>query len=450
LAKLFFKKFINNYKKMNLKNFIILLIIASYIQCLPHGASATVYEASDLHNSVSRSETISNLFIENWETLKEENFYLYIDGRINKVTDFTINTYNAGTGNYEERKLNLIRTYGNLTLAMPIGEFRKDKGGSDLLIALSTSGFHYGLTGDVYIDRGYAGTETASDYKHAQFFDDIYAISVLYRPYLTIHYGLIVNNKYIPNNNGTIEYSHPEASQTKQFFMTEIYDLLSFSTNIDKNKSQSLKFEIALTKLFLLFDETYKEKLPEIKISYKNIRIYNDADYDPVWSKSPFYNGNPKDSIATFPEDHSKLNIFSINVNQPLIKNFKLEGQISLQYINHDIYEKNTMKKINAPAIKQCHLLIYYSSKTINEGIEETGYLRSYAGLSRYWDPAIKIHRDNPQKGYGVYGCIIGSDFNFVYLGGGLRAMYNFSSELEKLAESVDKWSFEGNLFLKI
>ncbi|HPX91955.1 MAG TPA: hypothetical protein PKZ93_10655, partial [Spirochaetota bacterium] len=133
-----------------------------------------------------------------------------------------------------------------------------------------------------------------------------------------------------------------------------------------------------------------------------------------------------------------------------LIKNFKLEGQISLQYINHDIYEKNTMKKINAPAIKQCHLLIYYSSKTINEGIEETGYLRSYAGLSRYWDPAIKIHRDNPQKGYGVYGCIIGSDFNFVYLGGGLRAMYNFSSELEKLAESVDKWSFEGNLFLKI
>jgi len=435
---------------MNFKAFPKKIIALLFVQFFFSRVSVLAYEASELHNSVSRSETISNLFIENWEKIKEENFFLYMDGRINKVTDFAINTYNSGTGKYEERKLNLIRTYGNLTLAIPIGKFRKDKNESDLLIALSTSGFHYGLTADVDIDRGFAGTETASDYKHAQFFDDIYAISLLYRPYFTIHYGLIVNNKYIPADNGTIKYGSPEESHKKQFFMTEIYDLFSFSTNIDKSKNQSLKFEISLTKLLLLFDETYKESLPEIKTSYKNVAIYNDKDYDPVWSKTPLYNGLPKDSSINFPEESAKINIFSINATKTMGTNFLLEAQISLQHINHDIYEKNTLKKINSPAIKEWHLILSYNPKIVVEGAEQRSYITSYIGLSKYWDPAIKIHRDEPNKGYGVYGWIIGSEANFSFIGGGLKAMYNFSSELEKLTETVDKWSFEGNLFFKI
>ena len=125
---------------------------------------SAVYEASTLYNSVSRSETVQDLYMKRWETNKEKNFYFDIYGKINWVFDFDVNSYNAGTDKYEATELRLTRTYGSMTLALPITGFRETPDKSDFIIALSTTGFHYGLTRDIDVRRNTGETESVSDY----------------------------------------------------------------------------------------------------------------------------------------------------------------------------------------------------------------------------------------------------------------------------------------------
>lgn len=426
-------------KNINLLAAAVLLLIS----LLP--AYPAVYEASTLYNSVSRAETVQDLYMKRWDVLKEKNFYFDIYGKINWVFDFDVNTYNSGSGKYESTDLRLTRTYGSMTLALPISGFRESPDGNDFIVAFTTTGFHYGLTKDVEIDRGGdAGTETVSDYKHSQFFDDIYSVSLLYRPYFTFHGGYIINNEYIPEDDGTMDYSDPVESYRKKFFAVELYKFMAFSMNIDGGRPESTKTSVALNQVLGFVTDTKSIYFPLITLGYENTSAYNDELYDPVWVNTPALKG----TTASYPKDSAKLNIYSLTVNQRFAEVFTIEGFLGAQYITDDLYTKETgnEKKINISKAKEWYLLLSYDPVTSPDQFR----FKAYTGMSWYWDPAVRVHRKNPGKGNAVYGWIIGCDFDLIHFGGDMKAEYNFSNDLKKLVEAADKWAVEGSLFARI
>lgn len=424
-------------------NKVIPVLTAFLLFPLIHGHTA-VYEASTLYNSVSRAETVQDLYMKRWDTLKEKNFYFDIYGKINWVFDFDVNTYNSGSGEYESTELRLTRTYGSMTLALPIGGFRNTTEDSDFIIALNTTGFHYGLTKDVEIDRGGAGTESVSDYKHSQFFDDIYAVSVLFRPYFTFHGGLIINNEYVPKDDGTMDYLDPVESYKKKFIAIELYKFMAFSMNIDEGKPESTKASVAVNPVLGFIMDTRSIYFPVITLGYENTSAYNDELYDPVWVNTP----ESKGEAASYPKDSAKLNIYSLTINQRFAESFTIEGFLGAQYITDDLYTKETgnEKKIRISKAKEWYLLLSYNPVTAHDQAN----IKAYTGISWYWDPAVRIHRKDSGKGNAVYGWIIGCDFDFVHFGGDMKAEYNYSGDLKKLIETADKWAIEGSLFLRI
>ena len=83
-------------------------------------AQAEVYEASTLHNSVSRSETVMDLFFKRWDTIQERELYCDIYGKINWVPGFQIKSINKGTGERMAVDMRLVRSYGSISLNYPI------------------------------------------------------------------------------------------------------------------------------------------------------------------------------------------------------------------------------------------------------------------------------------------------------------------------------------------
>ncbi len=403
---------------------------------------SAVYEASTLYNSVSRAETVQDLYMARWETIKEKNFYFDLYGKINWVFDFDVNTYNSGSGEYESTELRLTRTYGSMTLALPIGGFRADPDGRDFIIALNTTGFHYGLVKDIEIARGTGETETVSDYKHSQFFDDIYSVSVLYRPYFTFHGGFIINNEYEPQDDGTMDYSDPVNSYKKKFFAVELYKFMAFSMNIDEGRPESTKVSVTVNQVLGFVMDTKSIYFPVITAGYENSAAYNDELYDPVWVNSPANKGD----TASYAKDSARLQVYSLKVNQRFAEVFTIEGFLGAQYITDEIYTKSDEKKINVSKAKEWYILLSYDPIALPDQAD----FKAYTGMSWYWDPAVSIHRDDPGKGNAVYGWILGCDFDFVHFGGDMKTEYNFSSDLKKLVEASDKWAVEGSLFVRI
>ncbi len=401
---------------------------------------SAVYEASTLHNSVSRSETVQDLYVKRWKILQEENFYFDIYGKINWVFGFNVNTVNAGYLQTEPTDLQLTRTYGSMTLAMPIGGHRATPEENDFIIAFTTTGFHYGLTKKINIDRGTAGSESVTDYKHSQFFDDIYAFSILYRPYLTLHAGLIFNNEYAPEDNGTMDYFDPVKSYSKKFFAVEVYGCTAFSMNIDNGKPESMKAEIEITKITGIFKDVSNPYIPLATLGYERTMAYNDEAYDSVWVNKV---KNPLDEI----KEEANLNILSLKLIQRISKNFTLEGFYAAQYITEDIYTKTDEKKINPSITKEWYMLI--NIDPIPATPEDVKF-KVYTGISWYWDPAIAIHRNSPSKGNGAYGWILGMNIDFKNFGLDFMTEYNYSTELKKLIETSDKFAVEGSMFFRI
>ncbi|HPS87815.1 MAG TPA: hypothetical protein PLY36_13780 [Spirochaetota bacterium] len=419
----------------------ILTICAALLQLfIFNPLYSAVYEASTLHNSVSRSETVQDLYIKRWDILKEKNFYFDIYGKLNWVFGFDVNTINAGTGQTEPTDLRLTRTYGSMTLAIPFGGGEEAGTLKDFVIALTATGFHYGLTKKIDIDRGDAGSESVTDYKHSQFFDDIYAFSILYRPFITFHGGLIYNNEYVPEEDGTMDYFNPVESYQKKFFAVELYKFMAFSMNIAGGKPESTKAEIGLNPIIGFIKDVSNIYYPVVHVGYERTTAYNDKPYDAVWVE------NPKTSLTDYTRDTATLNVFSLKVNQRLSQNFTAEGFLGAQYITEDLYSKTDDKKINVSTAKEWYLLLSFDPVTAPNEAK----LKAYTGMSWYWDPAIAVHRDNPGKGNAVYGWIIGVDADFVFIGADFKAEYNFSSELKKLIEASDKWAVEGSLFFRI
>jgi hypothetical protein len=419
----------------------ILTVTAAVLQLLIFNPLySEVYEASTLYNSVSRAETVQDLYMQRWDILKEKNFYFDIYGKLNWVFGFNVNTINAGTEKTESTDLRLTRTYGSTTLAIPFGGGEEPGALKDFVIALTTTGFHYGLTRDIDIDRGNAGSESASDYKHSQFFDDIYAFTIMYRPFFTFHGGLIYNNEYVPKEDGTMDYFDPVKSYTKKFFAIELYKFMAFSMNIDGGRPESTKASVGINPVLGFVTDVSSIYFPLIYIGYERTTAYNDEPYDLVWAD------NPKNTVTDYKKDSATLNVFSLKINQRLSKLFTVEGFIGAQYITDDIYTKTDEKKINVSAAKEWYLLISYEPVAAPNSMKG----KAYTGMSWYWDPAVAIHRDNSEKGNAVYGWILGAEFDLIFIGADFMAEYNFSSELKKLVETSDKWAIEGSLFFRI
>jgi len=414
------------------------LLASVFIFIMISISHAAVYEASTLYNSTSRSETIQALFQNRWDNLIDKFFYFDVACKINWVYDFDINTYNAGAYKYEPEELNLVRTYGSMIFALPLGVSEVSPGvkTSDYLLAFSMMGYHYGLTKEITIDRGAAGSETVTDYKHSQFFDDIYAVSFFWRPYIYLHSGIITNREYQPENDGTMEYSDPVSSSTRFFFSSNLLSSFNLQMNATEDKMESFATSVAVMPLVAIFrpDIASNRLLPRLTIGYAYRDEYNDEEYDAVWVKSNL------DSS----KDTARLNQFTLLISQDLGTHFSIDLFASMQYITQDIYDKQTSEKIDVPLIKESYCMLNFSSDNT-----QPFWMKVFTGVSWYWDPAIHVHRDRG-TGNGLWGWVLGADANFQMFGLNARVVYDYSDELKKLVETSNKWSFDFSAYFRI
>ncbi len=463
-----------------MKKGLIFFVISSTLTLfflIPVTTHANVYEASTLHNAVSRSDTVQGLFYQRWETIIEESLYLDLYSKINWLSGFQVNSYNRGTGTSEATEMTLVRTYGSITITYPIltmnyfdqiskrfdyekkeqsiAEEEEGTGISKywdenaLLIGITTTGFHYGLTRKTEVDRGDAGSETVTDYKYTQFFDDIYAISILYVPYVYIHGGYIVNNQIEPDDDGTIDYGDSSNRTTRYFFSSNILSFLNTNATVAEREVEVLAFSLNINQTIMPFYQI-NPLIPEVTIGYKQINLYNDEGFDPVWVSSfyiPNLNTIKDGTMTDSNKDEAQLQLYTLlltkNFGNIVIPRFYME----MQRTDKTLIDKRTMEKIDIDPIKDMRIDI---------GINFFGFfdfkyqtLIISGGWSRFWDPAIAVHRESG-TGYSVDGWIFKIEYNMPFGGAHFMVNKNYSKELRKLIEATDKLAIEGSLFLRI
>ncbi|MCX7678539.1 MAG: hypothetical protein N2316_04910 [Spirochaetes bacterium] len=442
-------------------------------------AGAVVYEASTLHNAVARSETVLDLFYERWERI--QNMELFFDwyGKINWVHGFQISSINRGTGQKEAVDMRLVRAYGSIIVNIPLlggykskdmkkrlqygtGTYHQQEesqengntaGGlfasQNLIFGFTATGFHYGLTRQGTISRGNAGTETFTDYKYAQFFDDIFAVSILYRPYFHIHLGLILNQQFEPRDDGTMSYSDPTKRTKRYFVASNLLTFLNLNATTKKDELESVAVGIIVNEIAGIVNRKFGQSFPQLTITYKKINLYNDELSDPVWVKSSFQsNGQPKSS--DMPEsEKAKASLYTISTGLKGFwgKNIYVDLLAEAQKPSEDLVSRLTDRPINYSAWRELRALVGWN---FFAPIFETGqYFVISLGISKYWDPAIPFHRESGTDYYsygGIFqleGRMFIGDFP---LGMEMRISHNYSTELRRMVETVDKWVVEGSL----
>ncbi len=462
--------------RINRLNCIFPLII---IFLMMSSAKAVVYEASTLHNGVSRSETVQGMFYNRWDTIIEDSLYLDFYCRINWLQGFQVKAYNRGTGDTQATDMTLVRTYGSVTLNFPIlgnnyiDEIKKrvsfesapedipaeedaEKTGfskywdkDNLLVGFTTTGFHYGLTRKAAVDRGDAGEQTVSDYKFSQFFDDIYALSVIYIPYLYVHGGIVVNNQIEPDDNGTIDYGNSSNREIRYFFASNIFSFLNANATVAEREFEVIAVAVNINQLIKPLYEVPK-LIPELTAGYKQIALYNDAPYDPVWVED-YYIGqliNLKNSeMRESSRDHAKLRLYTLLLEEDVKNILFASYYIEFQGTDKTIVDKRTNEDIDVKPVKDMYAVL---------GVNLFGFtdaknvrFKLSGGWSNFWDPAVAVHRDSG-SGYSVNGWIFKAEFNMPLGGFYFMVNKNYSEELRKLVEATDKLALEGCLYLRI
>ena len=407
-----------------MKKIIILVAL-----CFSVDLFATSYEASSLHNAVSRSVAVEELYFQRWEKILANNWTIDVYGKINWVYDFGIKTVDSGDGSKITVPMNLVRTYGGMSLLLP---FKKDKKGTNIgLFGFTATGFHYGLTSNVSINRGPMGNDTTTDYKYDQFFDDIFTLTFIYNPYIVFHGGLILNRAIPPKDDGTINYFSDEGkSSTKYFIATNIFSCLDFDMNITKQQIESSSTYLDLNSLYKQIMAQEIPYIPTITLGYKTIGIYNDEDYDAVWVNKVKTIGMEKEKAI--------LTLYSVKLEKTIFNALTLSFYDEFQDIEKTLIDKRTSQAISVPLTRQMRGNIAFDFLYNNPEAEFTLEF----GMSKLWAPMLAAQSDS--SSYSAKG------FN-VALGGGLtdmfhtevRVMYNDSKELDKLKETVDKFSIE-------
>ncbi len=431
--------------------------------------SAEVYEASTLHNAVARSETVLNLFYQRWEQMESREQYFDTYLKLNWVKDFNINTFNSGSGEYEPVGMTLVRTYSSMTLSFPLtgtysgknsierlqdgAAYIPPKADQDtetrktlwnprsLVIGFTATGFHYGLTRKAQIDRGTAGSTTVTDYKYTQFFDDIFAATLLYRPYFNIHGGIIINNQIEPNDDGTMDYTESAQMRKRYFIASNLFSFMDLNTAGIGDRMERFVFGLHINPLVSLLFGDPGPRVPQLTITYRLLRLYNDEEYDAVWVQEL-----PEDPVAGKTEEEKKeasLHTVSFLITRTFAQRAKFSLFIETQKPGRKLIDKRTGETLRFPVTREMYAqadLDYFKQNNID--------LLLSLGVSRLWDPAIPVHRESGRD-YWIFGGFIGTSFHIPWCGIELKAIKNYSRELRKLTESADKWAFEGSLYIR-
>ncbi len=458
---------------------IALLSAVAIFLLLSNPTVAAVYEASTLHNAVARSETVLDLFFERWERIHNMDLYFDWFGKINWVQGFHVNSVNRGNGEKQAVDMRLVRAYGSLTVNIPViggygkedikkrlrygtGKYaeledpegkQKEEGGyvkpKNLILGFTATGFHYGLTRQGTVNRGAAGEETFTDYKYTQFFDDIFAASLLYRPYFHIHIGTVLSRQFEPRDDGTMSYSNPTESSNRYFVASNLLSFLNLNATTRKNEMESLSVGIIVNEIAGFVNKKMGDSYPQLSITYKQLNLFNDRLYDPVWVKSYYISGTsiPKSSTMSDSErEEAKLYTLSVGLKGFIGDYFFIDLLAEAQKPGADLVSRLTKSKINYAVWRDLRAMAGYNflGPRINQG----EMLLASLGMSRFWDPAIPIHRSSGTS-YHVYGGIFkleGRTFIFdIPFGMELLVSRNFSPELRRMVETVDKWVYEGS-----
>ncbi len=441
--------------------FIIIIFISSL--------SAEVYEASTLHNAVARSETVLDLFYQRWDQMESREQYFDSYLKLNWVKDFNINALNRGSMEYEPVSMTLVRTYSSMTVSLPFnGKYRgktltermqdgaayippeddEDANAGtglwnprNLVVGLTATGFHYGLTRKTQIDRGSAGTTDVTDYKYTQFFDDIFALTLLYRPWFNIHGGIIINNQIEPNDDGTITYTDSSEMRKRYFVASNLFSFMDLNTAGIGDRIERFAFGLHINPFVSLFTGNPNSKVPQLVVTYRLLRLYNDEEYDAVWVKEL-----PDDPLAGKTEDEKKeasLHTVSFQVYRTFSERTKISLFVETQKPDEKLIDKRTGETLDFPVAREM-----YARADFDYFTQEEIDLVFSLGISRFWDPAIPVHRESGSD-YWIFGGFIGTSFNMSFWGIEFKAIKNYSQEMRKLVESADKWAFEGSLFLR-
>ena len=400
--------------------FIIALLVSIPIFSIP-------YEASTLHNSVNRSETVQKIYFERWDDIIENNYNIDFFGKINWVNDFQIKTVDAGNGSRIVVPMRLIRTYGGVSLLYVFSQ--SDSSENIGLIGLTTSGFHYGLTKEIIVDRGSLGTTTTTDYKYTQFFDDIYSLTFAYNPYIILHLGTIVNNAIEPNDDGTISYLSGGEKTVKYFTAATFFSFLDLNINIDRDELETIKTNININNMYSLIFSKEIPYLPNFTVGYKKVKLYNDEPYDAVWVNYSKQSTDTKQSAT--------LTTFSLLIEKNLSKSFALSIYTELQNESDPLIEKRTNNQLNLKLVREIKSEISYNYFYDSNDFD----LIFSLGISRFWDPALAVHSNSAS--YYANGYNFSINFKTDYFQVESQIIYNDSTELKKLTETVDKLAIE-------
>ncbi|HNX59426.1 MAG TPA: hypothetical protein PKK43_10020 [Spirochaetota bacterium] len=468
-----------------MSNVIKVLVGTLLYVALLSPVSAAVYEASSLHDSVGRSETVQDLFFERWSSIMDRQQYFDMYGKINWVPGFKVRATDRSTGADKTVKMRLVRTYGSMTINYPVvggyedgidkrlkrgssstGTTAKDDGTAgakseteeptglvspkNLILGFTMTGFHYGLTRKTEVDRGNAGSDSATDYKYTQFFDDMFALSVLYMPYLYVHGGVIINNQIDPNDDGTMSYgkSRDGFPQKRFFVASNFLSFINCNATTTSGKMEKIGGSLEITK-FAGMLKTLPAYTPRVTVGYKLLRYYNDKGYESVWVGSPTTStGADKSSYMSDSErEHAKLHTYSILVEEDVSNIFLVDYYVEFQHCGRSLYDKRTNDKIDLAAVREmrgCAGINFFGFDKTNESS-----LVFKFGLSRFWDPGVAVQREKG-SGYSVNGWLASIKLDHPIAGIEFMVNYNYSKELRKLIEAADKYAIEGSLFVRI
>ncbi|MGB4269863.1 MAG: hypothetical protein WBK20_11875, partial [Spirochaetota bacterium] len=444
-----------------LYRYIIPSIIVLCIHIFPLNTTCfaqNVYEASTLHNAASRSQTVQQIFYQRWDTIFSN--YLHFDSyiQLNWVYDFYVNAYNRGTGTTQAVPMRLVRTFSDVALLFSVytpatesldetqpvditdvTTFRKPWVDNSILLGFTVCGYHYGLTRTVEINRGSAGTESASDYAFSQFFDDIVAITAVLVPSITIHAGIVFNQQIEPNEDGTLNYNFDPSTITKRYFTSlSLYNTLTWRSTAAKDRMESADVSLNITQL-LSITTTIPAYLPQTTIGYKRYHKYNDEPYDPVWVDTSSGKSN---TMSNSLKQHATLYTYYTTLSKNF-GNLIVAASIEIQHVDRTLIDKRTDKTVSLP------LMRLWWTKAGYDFMDRPGWdFIVWFGVNKFYDPAMNYHSKHSDNDAGGWFAMIDGISPYITLS--IKASYNDYSELDKLIEAVDKYIVEGSASFRI
>ncbi|MCL2155965.1 MAG: hypothetical protein FWH53_09900 [Leptospirales bacterium] len=412
--------------------------------CISSVSFAATYDASTLHNSVKRSSSVKDLFLDRWDYIEENRYCLDLFGTINWVNNFQIYTTSRQPGQVGLKKpegMRLVRTYSGIAFLIPLS-YDTETDTADFLLGFSTYGYHYGLTKKASIKRGSAGKESVTDYKYTQFFDDIFAASFFWKTYINVHTGVLVNNAIEPKDDGTMSYFGSSSAKKSWFFSSNLLSFMNFNFLMKSSKLETFDISASPTQIYTMFGGELSWYVPEITLGIKRSAIYNDMPFDAVWVKS--------DKTGSDKQDKANLTLFTLLLEKKFANTLYINYYMAFQCASEKLIEKRTDERLSLRPVKEMRGAIGYDILHNTTSLK----LITEAGLCQYWDEAMPFHANSDTyKANGVFGSV---DFGFVAFDGllsvGLKVAcsYNDSNELRKLIETTSKTVVQGNFYVAL